>query len=452
MRTQVDLLRGAVFRSMIAFALPIMGSNFFQQLYNTMDTVIIGHLLGDTALAAVGASTPVYDLLVGFALGVGNGLPMVVARSFGTGDRRKLKKTVATAIVIGLLITAVLTVLSQLILHPVLRGLHTPEQILEESYSYISVITRFMLVMFAYNLCAGLLQAIGNCVMPLVFLMISSGTNIVLDLLLIGCTSLGIQGAAVATVLAQALSVVLCLIYISRKCQILIPKREHFTKDGRLYQELLTQGLSVGFMGAIVAAGSVILQSGINSMGYLIIAGHTAARKLFMFCNMPISAMAQTVNTFVAQNRGANQRDRIRKAMRCSYLYFLAVAAVITLLMLLFAPWLVQLISGSGETVVLENGALYLRIVGPFYAVLGIVLATRYALQGLGHKILPLFSSVIELLGKVVFVVLFIPRFQYLAVIFCEPVIWGFMAVELVVVFYRNPYIRGNHLKEKEKN
>ena len=206
---------------------------------------------------------------------------------------------------------------------------------------------------------------------------------------------------------------------------------------------MLGQGLSMGFMGSIVAAGSVVLQYGINNLGTLVIAGHTAARKLFMFFNMPFSAMAMAISTFVSQNRGADQRTRILKAMRCAVLYDIAMAAGVTVILLLFAPALVQLISGSQEAVVLNNGALYLRVVGPFYAVLGVLLETRYALQGLGAKMIPLVSSVIELLGKVVFAFVFIPRFQYLAVIFCEPVIWCLMTAQLIYAYAAHPYIRG---------
>lgn len=283
---------------------------------------------------------------------------------------------------------------------PLLKMLDTPPEIIAEAFSYISVITRFTLVMFAYNLCAGLLRAIGNSFMPLVFLVLSSCLNIGLDLFFITQLHMGVGGAAVATVIAQGISVVLCLIYILKKAPVLIPQRRHFKIERGIYAEMLGQGLSMGFMGSIVAAGSVVLQYGINNLGTLVIAGHTAARKLFMFFNMPFSAMAMAISTFVSQNRGADQRTRILKAMRCAVLYDIAMAAGVTVILLLFAPALVQLISGSQEAVVLNNGALYLRVVGPFYAVLGVLLETRYALQGLGAKNVPLVSSGNRAVGK----------------------------------------------------
>ena len=444
---KVDLIHGPIFQSLLFFAIPLFFSNVFQQLYNTVDTMIVGHALGDLSLAAIGSCAAIYDLLIGFALGIGNGLAIVTARSYGANDTELLKKSVAASIVIGLLTSLVLTVGAEVILMPLLKMLDTPPEIIAEAFSYISVITRFTLVMFAYNLCAGLLRAIGNSFMPLVFLVLSSCLNIGLDLFFITQLNMGVGGAAVATVIAQGISVVLCLIYILKKAPVLIPQRRHFKIERGIYAEMLGQGLSMGFMGSIVAAGSVVLQYGINNLGTLVIAGHTAARKLFMFFNMPFSAMAMAISTFVSQNRGADQRTRILKAMRCAVLYDIAMAAGVTVILLLFAPALVQLISGSQEAVVLNNGALYLRVVGPFYAVLGVLLETRYALQGLGAKMIPLVSSVIELLGKIVFAFVFIPRFQYLAVIFCEPVIWCLMTAQLIYAYATHPYIR----RKKEK-
>ena len=183
--TKVNLLKGNILKSLIVFAIPLLISNLFQQLYNTVDIMIVGNYLGDTSLAAIGASTAVYDLLVGFALGIGNGLSIVVARSYGADDTKVLRKSVAGSIIIGIFITIIIMVISKVLLMPLLRMLNTPVNIIEESYSYISMITLFVGVMFAYNLCAGLLRAIGNSFMPLIFLIISSLLNIVLDISLI---------------------------------------------------------------------------------------------------------------------------------------------------------------------------------------------------------------------------------------------------------------------------
>ena len=197
----------------------------------------------------------------------------------------------------------------------------------------------------------------------------------------------------------------------------------------------------MGLMSSIVSAGSVVLQYGINGLGTLTIAGHTAARKLFSFTSMPLISMANAGSTFVSQNRGAAQPERVRKGMRTMYLCSVVIMAAEVVLMQLFARQLVQLISGSTAPLVLENGARYLMWNAPFYAVLGVLLCTRYALQSLGQKVLPLFSSVIELVGKVIFVLVFIPKFQYNAVILCEPIIWFFMTAYLVAVYLHEPFV-----------
>lgn len=435
--------------------IPLLISRVFQQLYNTVDTMIVGNFLGDEALAAMGASSAVYELLVGFSLGIGNGLSIVAARSFGTGDMKLLKRSVAGSLVIGAGITAAIMLLSRVFLMPLLRLLKTPEEIIQESYSYVAVLTLFVGVMFAYNLLAGLLRSIGNSVVPLVFLVLSAILNIFLDILFITRFSMGIEGAAVATVVAQGISAVLCLVYIVIRCRILIPAKEHFRFDKDLYGELLGQGFSMGFMMAIVSTGTVILQSAINGFGYLTIAGHTAARKLNSFCMMPVSVTGMALSTFVSQNRGANQGERIRKGV--CYANLISVFWGVVLMAILYpgAPALVKLISGSSEKVVLDIGTWYMWLNAPFYAVLGILFNLRYSLQGLGRKLVPLVSSIIEFLGKILFVILVIPRTGYLGVIICEPVIWCLMCLQLLYSFYRNPYVRQfgkRALKKAETN
>ena len=436
-----DLLHGPIFKNLFLFMLPILVSNLFQQLYNTVDTMIVGNVLGDSALAAIGSCGSIYELLVGFGLGIGNGLAIVAARSYGAQDEDLLKRTVAGSLVIGLCASFVITTAGFFGLRPLLQLLDTPAEILEDAYRYIIVIDLGVLVMFLYNLCAGLLRAIGNSVMPLVFLLISSGLNVALDLWFIAGLGMGVQGAAVATVIAQGISVVLCILYVMRRVPLLLPARKHWAVGQYLYWELFSQSISMGLMSSIVSAGSVVLQYGINGLGTLTIAGHTAARKLFSFTSMPLISMANAGSTFVSQNRGAAQPERVRKGMRTMYLCSVVIMAANMVLMQLFARQLVQLISGSSAPLVLENGARYLMWNAPFYAVLGVLLCTRYALQSLGQKVLPLFSSVIELVGKVIFVLVFIPRYAYNAVILCEPIIWCFMAAYLVAVYRRDTFV-----------
>jgi len=446
----VNLLEGNILQSLLIFSIPLFISNIFQQMYNTADTMIVGNFLGENSLAAIGSSAVVYELLVGFSLGVGNGLSIVTARNYGTNDRELLKKSVAGSIVIGVFITIMVMIISQVSLYSLLQLLNTPVEIIDEAYSYITFVTFFVGVMFAYNLCAGLLRAVGNSTMPLVFLILSSVINIILDLLFITQFSLGIRGAAIATVISQGISAILCIIYIWRKCPMLIPQKEHFKFDGKLYSELAGQGFSMGIMLAIVTIGTAILQVAINNFGPLIIAGHTAARKLSSFFMMPVTTLSLAVSTFISQNKGANQGDRIVKGIRYANLLDIIWSVLITIILLFTAPFFVKLLSGSDKDIVLQNATQYLLFNAPFYCVLGMLLNFRSGLQGIGRKLIPLFSSVIEFLGKILFVIFIIPKLNYFGVIISEPIIWCVMCLQLFFSFYLTPYIRES--KQKIKN
>lgn len=442
LRRNINFLEGAIFKPMLIFALPVFISSLFQQFYNLADTMIVANYLGDEALAAIGATASIYDLLVGFAIGLSGGLAVVTARSYGAGDMDLMKRSVAYALMIGAVVSALITLMTRWLLYPLLRILNTPEDIIHQAYSYISSITLFTFVMFSYNLLAGLLRAIGDSVMPLVFLIFSSFLNILLDILFITRFSMGIAGAAYATVISQAVSAVLCAVYLWKRAPLLIPQRKHFSYEPVIFMETLTQGLSMAFMQSVVSAGTVVLQYGINGFGTLIIAGHTTARKIYSLFVMPFSALSQAITTFVSQNRGANQWKRIRKALRYVYLSDVILAAAVTCFLFFAAEPLVKLVSGSTEEQVISNATLYLKVVGPAYAVLGALLTTRHALQAIGAKLLPLLSSFTELVVKFLFVVLLIPHWGYLAVIFCEPIIWAIMTIQLLIPLYCNRNLR----------
>ena len=251
-----------------------------------------------------------------------------------------------------------------------------------------------------------------------------------------------VTGASLATVASQGVSAIGCILYILKKEKQLVPSREDFVFDGELVRDLAGQGYAMAFMGSIVSVGSIILQSGINGLGTEIIAGHVAARKVYAIMNLPFMSMSMAISTFVPQNKGNGQGKRILSAMKIAYLFDIIATVVMTVIMWGTAPYLIRLISGSDSPVILANGSRFLRVVAPFYGVLGILLQTRFALQGIGSKMLPLVSSVIECVGKIIFTFFLIPVFHYEAVIWCEPLIWCVMAAELLISFYSNPYIK----------
>jgi putative MATE family efflux protein len=440
---KTDLLTGNITRSLLIFAVPMLLSNIFQQLYNTADMVIVGHFLGETSLAAVGACSVIFELLIGFAIGIGRGFGIVVARNYGAGNQDIFKRTIAGAVVVGIMVTLFISVTASLFMMPLLKLINVPEYIIDTAYSYISLLTAFSVVTFTYNLCAGLLHAIGDSTMPFLFLVISSILNIIFDVIFITSFNMGVRGAALATVAAQSISTALCLIYIFKKCQILIPQKKHFRYDSALYKELVAQGLSMGFMISFVYLGSVALQRAINGLGYLVIAGHIAARKINSFCMMPMNTIAIAVSTIVSQNKGANQLSRIRKVVRYGNYITVIWAVFISIVLMFSSRILIRLLSGSNESVIIENGSRYLMINSPFYIILGMLFNFRLSLQGIGKKIVPIISSIIEFIGKILFAFLLVPVLGYFGVIICEPIIWCLMFLQLLYSFYTNPYIKG---------
>jgi len=445
---KTDLLNGSITKSLLVFAIPMLLSNIFQQLYNTVDMVIVGHYLGETALASVGSCAVIFELLFVFVIGFGRGFGIVAARYYGAGNQDTLKRTVAGAIVIGVLLTLLISVTASIFMMPLLKLINIPTDIIDIAYSYISTLTVFLIITFTYNLCAGLLYAIGDSTMPLVFLVISSILNIVFDIIFITSFNMGVRGAAAATVVAQSISTALCLFYIFKRCRILIPRKEHFHYDAVLYKELIAQGFSMGFMMSIVTLGTIVLQSAINGLGYLIIAGHITARRINSFCMMPMNTIAIALSTFVSQNKGANQLSRIRKAVRYGNLISIIWAVFITVVLMFSSEVLIRLLSGSNESIIIKNGAWYLMINSPFYIVLAMLFNFRLALQGIGEKIVPVVSSIIEFAGKVLFAFLLVPALGYFGVIICEPIIWTLMFLQLLYSFYTNPYIRGKTAKD----
>jgi len=437
MNFSTDLLHGNIFKSMVLFTVPLLVSSVFQQFYNAVDIMIVGHYLGDKSLAAIGSCTSLNDLLIGFGMGFGAGMGIVSARVFGSGDRDRLKNVAATSLLISLSISAILFVFTRLFLRTILKTLGTPEEILEESLSYISTITMFAVVLLLYNLLSALLRSIGNSFMPLVFLIISSLLNIVLDIAFITRFSLGVRGAAIATVIAQAVSATLCALYILKTTKMLVPSIKHFKLDIRLLKDLLAQGLSMACMGALVNSGTVILQSAINSFGTSIIAGHISARKVFSISAIPIMTLGTSSSTFVSQNYGAGQYERIRKGVKCALLIAISWSLFLLAIIPFTARNIIAFLSGSSDERVLNYGATYMSFAILFYTVLGAVIVLRNSLQGMQRKILPLISSVIELLGKVLFTILVIPRLGTWGLILCEPLIWCAMTMQLAFVYLR---------------
>lgn len=441
-KRSVDLIHGPILPAMLSFAFPILLSNIFQQLYNTADVLIVGRFLGQDSLAAVGATTAIFDLIIGFTLGVGNGMGIVIARYYGARNFTKIKEAVAATWILGGLLSILVMLMGFVGLYPLLQYLDTPAEILPQSYQYISMIVTCVGVSFAYNLFAGLLRSIGDSLAALGFLIFSALVNVILDLYFITQLHLGVQSAGLATIISQGLSAVLCFYYIRKSVPELLPGLKHFKWNKALYVDLLEQGLAMGLMGSIVSIGSVILQPSVNSFGAVIISAQTAARRIMAFALLPMTAISASMTTFISQNFGAKRPERIVQGLRLGSYLSMSWAALACIFLFFASPSLVPFLASSTDSYLVENGSLYLRISSIFYPFLSLLLIYRNSLQGLGQKLLPLVSSFIELFGKIIFVAWIIPWTGYTGVILCEPLLWIVMTIQLFFSLFRHPLIK----------
>ena len=437
MKASNDLTVGKPIRVIILFTLPIIAGNLFQQLYNVVDTVIVGHILGEDALAAVGATSALYGLFTSIAVGMTNGYSIVIARYFGSRDRNRMSKAVAHTIVLSLAVAVIMTVIALLFVKPLLIFLRTPAEILEQSYTYIRIVLLFFIVTVLFNMLSAILRGIGNSVMPLVFLIVSTVCNVILDIVLIRFVGMGISGASTATVIAQMISVLLCVVYVIWKCPELHVKKSDFHWDQGIGRDLFMSGLSMAVMFSVVSVGSIALQSAINSLGAVTIAAHTAARKVGEMLMLAFSPLSMAASTFASQNLGAGKKERIRQGIKAAFLIAFAIAAVGNVLIFTAAEPLVRAVTGSANGKLIATAAKYLHINLPFYFALAVLVILRSALQGLNRKIVPLTASAIELVGKFVVAGLLVPKIGYLGVCIAEPVIWILGAIVVAVDFYR---------------
>ena len=427
------LTEGTPWKQILLFSIPIFWGNVFQLLYSLVDTKIVGSTLGTEALAAVGSVSTLHTLMTGFLNGLTLGFSLITAMCFGAKNRKRLKKTFASAISLGVLTTLALVLMLMIFLHPVLNLLHVPQAQFEMAYAYISVLIVGLFATLFYNLCANTLRAIGDALTPLIFLIVATVSNIGLDYLFILGFQMGVQGAAYATVLAQLLSVVLCLIRIFRKFPILHIQKEDFRFDRELMAEMYKSGLSMGLMSCLVGIGTILLQSAINTLGTTVIVAHTAARKVFELVSLPNSVLGSAMATYCGQNYGARRFDRIRQGIRASLIIAAVWAVVVFLICHTIEGKLIQFVASTTNPDVIYWGSTYLKVDMSFIVICGVIVILRNSMQGFGDRIIPVFSSCIELAGKIIFAFVFAPMFAYWGIIWAEPMVWIAMVIPLIV-------------------
>lgn len=437
-----NLTQGKPIRVILLFAIPLYIGQLFQLSYSLIDTRIIGSTLGEASLAAVGATTSLSDLLVEFINGVSCGFGIIVATYFGAQDEKKLRKSIGGTVVLSTVLTVLLSTGCLLFLSPILKFLNVSPELVPEASAYIRIIIAGLIATALYNVCAVILRAMGDSFTPLLFLIISNLLNIALDYLLILQFDQGVAGAALATVISQALSAILCLIYMSRKYSQLRLHLSDMIPEKELYKELLPRGFSMGFMLSFVLMGSLALQTAINALGKNVIVAHTGARKATSLFLMLFFVLGTALATYCGQNLGAEEYGRMKQGIRDTILFSLGWYVIVLLIVFTLSPAIINLITASQEPEIIHNAVLYLKVNASFYFLPAIICILRNSMQGFGDSRTPLVSSLIELVGKVLIAYLLVPNLQYLGVVLSEPIVWALMVIPLIISILRNPIMR----------
>lgn len=431
-----DMTKGSPMKLILGFSIPLLFGLLFQQFYSMVDTIIVGHYLGVDALAAVGATGSVNFLIIGFCMGVCNGFAIPVAQEFGAGNERNLRKYVANSVWLSAIFAVVITIVVVLLCRPILQVMKTPDNILEGSYSYIVIIFMGIPVVFLYNLTAAIIRSLGDSKTPVIFLTIAALLNIVLDLLCIIVFHWGVAGAAIATVVSQAVSGICCLLFIRAKFDILKISKEEWQIDRDFMGKLCNMGLPMGLQYSITAIGSVVLQSAVNSIGSAAVAAVTAGGKLSMFLMCPFDAMGSTMATYAGQNVGAGKLERLGKGLKSCVLLGAGYSVIALGIVLSVGETLLLLFLDSSEKAILANAQHFIVINVCFYFALALVNIIRFLIQGMGFSKLAVFAGMFEMLARGLAGFLLVPIFGFAAVPFANPLAWVFADIFLIPAYF----------------
>ncbi len=427
---------GSTMKLILGFAVPLLMGMLFQQVYSLVDTIIVGRFLGVSALAAVGATGSINFLIVGFCQGICNGFALPVAQRFGAKDYDGLRKYVGNSAVLAVLFGGAITLITVIACRPILQLMQTPSDIIDLSYNYIVVIFAGIPAIMLYNILSAYLRSLGDSVTPVIFLVISAGLNIGLDLLFIVTFKWGVFGAAFATVLSQAVSGILCLILIIKKFDILHLKRDDWKLDWDYTRYLLIMGLPMGLQYSITAIGSVILQSSVNTLGSTAVASMTAGSRISMFVVCPFDALGSTMATFGGQNVGAGRLDRLGRGLRSAVTLGAIYSALILVVLIFFGRDLILLFVNASEVTVIAQAKQFLVTNAAFYLMLALVNIVRFLIQGMGFSGFAVFAGVFEMVARALVGLVFVPIFGFIAACFASPLAWIFADCFLIPAFF----------------
>lgn len=436
MNTNVnDMTVGSPARGILHFALPLVLGYILQQMYQVIDAAIVGRWIGVGALAAVGASSSINFLVMGFCNGSCAGFAIPVAQAFGGKDYHKMRSYVANALRIAVAFAAVITLLTCMFCTKILGLVNTPADIFHDAWTFLFL--QFLAIPFTmgYNLLSGFIRALGNSKQPFYFLIIASLINIALDVLLILVMGMGVAGAGVATLLSQAFATLLCWLYIHGKMRLLIPTGDERRYDNKRVSILLNNGVPMGLQFSITGIGIIMLQSANNALGTVCVASFTAAMRIKYLFTCVFENIGVAMATYCGQNIGARKLDRVRRGVKDAIAIMLVYFVLTVILIYPFADEMMMLFVKSGEQEVIDNAAMLMRIANYFYPALGLLTIFRYSIQGLGYSNLSMMSGVMEMIARCGVSLWLVPALAFKGVCLGDPVAWVFADLFLLPAF-----------------
>lgn len=431
-----NLTKGSPLKQIILFALPVFIGNVFQQLYSMVDNIIVGNTLGENAFAGVGATTSLAFLIIGFVQGLTAGFAVKTSQFYGANDEEKVKSSVAVSIVLSAILTLILTLVSVFTAMPILKLMRTPEEIISYSHEYITIVFAGLGATMLYNLGASILRALGDSKIPLVFLVLASVINIGLDLLFIMVFDMGVAGAGWATVISQLISGLACLIYMFKKYEILRISARHFKNSFKFCMQHFAVGLPMAFQYSIIALGIMVQQFVINEFGTVYVSAYTAASKIDSICTQSLVAMGSAVATYVGQNYGAGEIERINKGVNQTMLVSVGLAVAVGLTVYFGSDFMTSLFIKEPSTEMLALSKRFLFWQGVFYICLAAIYVYRNALQGMGYSMLTTIGGIVELGMRILACLLLVKALDYLGLCLSNQCAWVGVDVLYLVSYY----------------
>ena len=432
-----DMTTGNPVKLILLFSIPLLIGNIFQQFYSMVDTIIVGRFVGVDALAAVGSTGSMAFLINGFVVGLSSGFCVLISQRFGAKDEDGLKKATSSALVLSLIATIIVTIISMVSARPLLTLMNTPDNIINDAYTYIIIIYAGTIATVAYNILASILRALGDSKTPLYFLIIASILNIVLDIVFIVNFNMGVAGAAYATIISQAVSSILCLIYTYKRYKILRLKKEDFEVKKRVYIKHLKIGIPMALQFSITALGIMTVQGALNVFGSTVIAAYTAASKVLQIVMQPAITFGVTMATYCGQNLGARNYERIKEGVKKCIQISIVTSIIAGLILVFGGKFFVGLFISNPDAAILAYAQECLNYAAIFFIPLGLIFIYRNALQGMGESFVPMMAGAYELIARAI-VAFTLPKFiGYTGICLSDPIAWLAAAIPLGLYYHK---------------